>query len=113
MMEVKTSTGLRENIAAALCYLAWWISGFIFLLLEPDNKYVRFHAMQSILALGSVMLLGWVVGFVPVIGYWTGMVVWAGGAIVWVLLMYKAYMGVKFKLPAVGNVAEKWADSIK
>ena len=50
----KTSTGLSENVAGLLCYLLWWISGIIFILIEPKNRFVRFHAMQSLIALGSL-----------------------------------------------------------
>ena len=57
-MEKKTSTGLQENIAALLSYLGWWITGIVFLLLEPDNKFVRFHAIQSILLFGFIMVAG-------------------------------------------------------
>lgn len=107
----KTSTGLRENVAAALCYLVWWISGFIFLLLEPDNKFVHFHAIQSIVALGFFTIIGWLIGFLPVVGYWSGMVVWGIAVAIWLLMMLKAYQGAKYKLPLLGNIAERWADS--
>ena len=45
----KSSTGLDENIAALLSYILGWVSGLIFFLIEKDSKFVRFHAMQSIL----------------------------------------------------------------
>ena len=47
MSEKKTSSGLSKNIAAALCYVGIWVTGLIFLLLEKEDKFVRFHAMQS------------------------------------------------------------------
>ena len=49
---VKTSTGLEDNIAGLLCYVAGWVSGLIFLLIETENKFVRFHAVQSIIVFG-------------------------------------------------------------
>lgn len=110
-MERKTSTGLQENVCSALCYLIWWISGFIFLLLEPDNKRVRFHAIQSITGLGFFTVAGWVIGFLPVIGYWASVVVWGVAVATWIMLMLNAYRGVKYKLPVLGNLAEKWADT--
>ena len=42
----KTSTGLPENVAGLLCYVLGWITGIVFLLIEPGNKFVRFHAFQ-------------------------------------------------------------------
>ena len=50
----KTSTGLAENVAGMLCYVLCWISGVVFLVIEPSNKFVRFHAMQSILVFGGL-----------------------------------------------------------
>jgi uncharacterized membrane protein len=41
----KTSTGLEENVAGLLCYLFGWVSGLVFLLLETENRFVRFHAI--------------------------------------------------------------------
>ena len=45
----KTSTGIQENVAALLSYLVGWVTGLVFILLEQENKYVRYHAMQSII----------------------------------------------------------------
>jgi uncharacterized membrane protein len=106
----KTSTGLDENVAGLLSYLGWWITGIIFLLLEPDSKFVRFHSLQSILVLGFINLAGWVIRFLPVVGDWLGNVVWLIGIALWIVLMVKAYQGVKYKLPVSGDLAEKWAD---
>ena len=110
-MEKKTSTGLQENVAALLCYVGWWISGIVLLLLEPDNKFVRFHAIQSIIVLGFITLAGWVLGFMPVIGAWISWIVWGIGIALWIVLMVKAYQGAKYKMPIAGDLAEKWAES--
>ena len=48
----KTSMGLDENVAGLLCYVLWWVSGLAIFLLETENKFVRFHAMQSIVVFG-------------------------------------------------------------
>ncbi len=106
-----TSTGLQENVAGMLSYVGWWITGIIFLLLEPDNKFVRFHAVQSILVLGFINLVGWVLRFVPVVGGWLGNAVWLVGIALWVVLMVKAYQGVKYKILIAGDLAEKWAET--
>ena len=109
-MEKKTSTGLQENVAALLSYVGWWISGIVFLLLEPDNKFVRFHAMQSIVTLGFITVAGWVLSFMPVVGDWISRVVWGIGIALWIVLMVKAYQGAKYKLPVAGDLAEKWTE---
>jgi uncharacterized membrane protein len=49
----KTSTGMEQNLEGLLCYVLGWLTGIIFLLLEKDNKFVRFHAIQSILVFGA------------------------------------------------------------
>jgi uncharacterized membrane protein len=109
-LEKKTSTGLQENAAALLCYVVWWITGIIFLLLEPDNKFIRFHAIQSIIVFGFITLVAMVFSFMPIIGGFIGWIVWAIGVALWVVLMVKAYQGTKFKLPVAGDLAEKWAE---
>ena len=53
----KTSTGLAENVAGLLCYVLGWVSGLVFILIEQENKVVRFHAMQSIVIFGSIMIV--------------------------------------------------------
>ena len=53
-----TSTGLSPNVAGLLCYVAGWITGIIFFVLERRNKFVRFHAAQSIIVLAPSQLPG-------------------------------------------------------
>ena len=55
--EVKQSSGLSKNTAAALCYVAGWVSGLVFLLVEKKDEFVRFHAMQSIVTFGVCSFL--------------------------------------------------------
>jgi uncharacterized membrane protein len=105
----KTSTGLQENVAGLLCYVAWWISGIVFLLIEKENKFVRFHAIQSIIVFVILTVAGWIIGSIPVIGPFIGWIIWVIGLILWIVLMVKAYQGAKYKVPWAGNLAEKWA----
>ena len=109
----KTSSGLQENVAGLLCYLLGWVTGLIFFLLEPKNKFVRFHAVQSI-ALSVVIIVIYVVFiFIPVIGFIIDILAWIVFLILWILLMVKAYQGQMFKLPIIGNFAEQQANNIK
>ena len=103
----KTSTGLTENVAGLLCYVLGWISGIVFLLLERENKFVRFHAIQSICVFGIITIVNLILGWIPVLGTIIGVIIWIIGLILWIVLMIKAYQGVKYKLPWAGDIAEK------
>jgi len=105
----KTSTGLTENVAGLLCYVLGWISGIAFILLEKENKFVRFHAIQSIIVFGVLTIAMIILSWIPVIGFVLGWIIWVIGLILWIVLMVKAYQGVKYKLPWAGDFAEKRA----
>jgi len=104
----KTSTGLAENVAGLLCYVLGWISGIVFILIEPENKFVRFHAMQSIIVFGVLTIASLILGWIPFIGVFFAWVISILSFILWLVLMVKAYQGTRFKLPWAGNLAEKW-----
>ncbi len=101
--KAKTSTGIDENVAGLLCYVLTWITGIIFLIIEKDNKFVRFHAMQSLIT----FLPLFIIAMIPIIGWMLSIIIWPVSLILWILLMYKAYKGEMFKLPIVGNIAER------
>lgn len=101
-------TGLPKNTAAALSYVLGWLTGIIFLLIEKD-PFVRFHAMQSIITFGLLTLLS----FVPIIGWILSPLVMIVGFVLWLVLIYKAYQGEEFKLPVIGDFAEKQLGKIK
>lgn len=108
-----TSTGLEPNIAGLLCYVLGWITGLIFILLEKENHFIRFHAMQSIVTFGAFTVLSIafsILHLIPFVGviFWvlnviTGIVAF----ILWIVLMVKAYQGERYKLPIAGEFAEK------
>ena len=109
---VKTSMNIEENIASMLCYIGLWVTGLIFYLIEKENKIVKFHAMQSLLTFIGVFIvyfviffLSWFVPFMWMFFYLFGLLVF----ILWIILVIKAYQGEKFKLPIVGDIAEKEA----
>jgi len=124
----KSSTGLDENVAALLSYVATWISGLVFFVIEKDSRLVRFHAMQSLILsvvffVGMIALwIAWVVialiaGQISgVLGTLVGIVVFLiilvfGLAcfVGWIMGMIKAFQGQYFKLPVIGNFAEKFS----
>ena len=115
---MKSVFGLSENIAAALSYVFGPFSGIVVLVMERENKFVRFHALQSTIWFLFLMIAGWVLqflaallGVIPVLGWGLGLlispVLWLGGILYWVskiYLIFKASQGVSFKLPIVGDV---------
>ncbi len=102
----KTSTGLQENVAGALCYLAGLVTGIVFLVLEKENRFVRFHAIQSIVVSVALMVVMIVLGFIPIIGWVINMLLGIGVFILWIVMMLNAYRGRMMKLPVAGNIAE-------
>jgi len=102
-----TDSGIKPNVAALLAYLLGFITGLVFLLIEKNNKFVRFHAMQSIIVFGAIFVLQWVVSLVPLFGILVSGLLSLLAVVLWVVLMVKAYQGEKYKLPWVGDIAEK------
>jgi uncharacterized membrane protein len=112
MSKAKSGTGLEPNLAGLLCYVLGWVTGLVFLILEK-NKFVRFHAIQSIVVFGAITVVGIVLsilGWIPWVGivFWIiSWLLWAFAFILWIVLMLKAYRGEKYKLPVAGDIAEK------
>ncbi len=124
----KSSTGLDENVAALLSYIFGWLSGLIFFLIEKDSRLVRFHAMQSLLlniVAAIIAVVIWVVtvvmwliatqiaGVINLLVSLVATLVWVvfGIAILIAVIMclIKAYQSQYFKLPVIGNFAEKFS----
>lgn len=126
--------GLDPKVAAALSYI--WIVGLIFFFIEKENRFVRFHAMQSIIfgitnsvimgvlaVLAAILTVVFSVGGAVAgggVGTIIGLLVWLIWLIFWLVCLalflglifaaFKAYQGQKFKLPFIGNMAEKIVD---
>lgn len=115
--------GMADNVAGLLCYIFGLVSGVLFLVIEPynKNKFVRFHAFQSIFLNVAVIALSIVFGIfsgimlaaLPWSVWWlwhlVTTVVWLAFLALWVVMMVKAYQGQRFKLPIIGDLAEKQA----
>ena len=108
--------GMQPNVAAGLSYVFGWVTGLIFFLLEKQNRFVRFHAMQSILFFGGLVVIDIllsIIGRLPFIGIFTGLIgilVLLVGFVGWIVLMINGFQGKYFKLPIVGDYAEKYAN---
>ncbi|HUK24673.1 MAG TPA: DUF4870 domain-containing protein [Terriglobales bacterium] len=111
--------GMSDNVAGMLAYVTI-IPAIVFLVVAPYNKsrFVRFHAFQNIFFCIAWIVL-WValsfVGMIPVLG-WATLLIWPllglGGLILWIILLLKANQGQMWKLPVIGDLAEKQASAM-
>lgn len=118
----KIAGGLDENVAGLLTYVLGVITGLIFYLIEEENKFVRFHAAQSIIIFGGLIVLSIAITFIQVFLEFIPFVGWIFSLlfglvwlligpiafVLWIVLMYKAYQGERYKLPIAGDMAEGW-----
>ena len=121
--EAESSTGLSANVASLLCYVAGWVTGIVFVVLEKKSIFVKFHAWQSIMTFGVLTLahlilsrmlidIGWGNPLFPnlvliragtALGWIIGLVMLA----LWIVLILTAYQGKMWKVPWAGDWAEK------
>ncbi len=116
-------TGLTPNVAGALSYFLGPITGVIFVLLDKNDRFVRFHAFQSILLSGAWIafwiafdIVSIILGQIPLLGLLAvlfglllSVVLGLGGLVLWIALMVMAYQGKSPKLPVIGVMAERYA----
>ena len=120
MNSTAANSGLASNLAGALAYVLGLITGIVFLVLEPykHDRFVRFHAMQSILfcvaAIAFSILWHILVSIMMSISGWTamalvpiGLVISLGFFLFWLFLMYQAYSQHEFRIPMIGAIAAK------
>jgi uncharacterized membrane protein len=102
--------GLQDNIAGMLAYL--FIPAIIFLVMEPynRNKFIRFHSFQAIFLEVAWAIVVAVLGSLAFLGFFLLPILSLGMTIVWVVCLIKAYQNVMFKLPLIGDFAEKQAN---
>ncbi|HEY0458049.1 MAG TPA: DUF4870 domain-containing protein [Pyrinomonadaceae bacterium] len=123
----KSALGLDGNVTALIGYIVG-IVALIEIFIEKDNKWVRFHAIQSVLyhvaafvVIFALMIVGGIVAailsqisavlsLVGILIYILGLLLWLGWLVGMIYGALKAYQGVTFKYPIVGNMAEKWSN---
>lgn len=109
-----SSSGLQPNVAALLAYLFSWVGGLVFILIEKENKFVRFHAFQSLFFTGAAIAV-WILYSILAIMLPFGisgilyLIVLLGLGITWIILLVNAFQGKTFKLPVIGDLAYKQA----
>jgi uncharacterized membrane protein len=114
-----TTGGMTDNVVGMLAYITI-VPAIIFLVMEPYNKsrFVRFHCFQMIffcVAMIAIWIGLTIIGFVPGLIFITfplHMLVWLGSFIIWIILLIKANQGQMFKLPIIGDLAEKQANAM-
>jgi uncharacterized membrane protein len=102
-MDGRSSLNMSENVTALIAYLFGWLSGLIVFLLEKESRFVRFHALQSLVFFGGMSLILSVLGPIPAVG-WIFAVV--GGILTfafWLIGMVNAYRGELYRFPVVGD----------
>ena len=112
------ASGMTDNVAGMLAYVTF-IPAIIFLVTAPYNqsRFIRFHSFQSIflfVAVVAIQVLLSILTVVPFLILLTGplhMLVALGALIVWIILLLKANQGQMFKLPVIGDLAEKQANA--
>jgi uncharacterized membrane protein len=101
----RSSTGLDENVAGFFCYLLGFITGIVFLAVEKESRFVKFHARQSTITFLGLFVISFIVGWIPFIG----ILILIFSLILWLILMVKALRGEKYMLPIVGKLADEKA----
>jgi uncharacterized membrane protein len=116
---VPATGGMTDNVAGMLAYVTI-IPAIVFLVIEPYNKnrFIRFHAFQSIFFAVAWTVL-WIclqiIVHIPVLG-WLTILIWPlvglAGLVIWIVLLLKANQGQMYKLPIIGDMAEKQANAM-
>ena len=109
-MAANSGTGLGKNTAAALSYVLGPITGVLFLVLEKD-KFVRFHAMQSIVFSIVGFVLNMVLGFTIVLALVLP-ILWIAEFVLWLVLIYKAWQGEEYELPVIGKFSRQFLGKV-
>lgn len=120
---VPSGSGIAPNMAGALAYFLGALTGVLFLLIDRDRPFVRFHAMQSIVltvtwvALSiALTLVGMILGVLPIVGWLVSLLLSValavGGFILWLYLMFRAHGGDEWEVPVIGAYARRFAAQV-
>jgi len=112
----KSSTGMEPKIAILIAYLFGWIGGLIILLIEKENKFVKWNALQAlilgIIEVACILVISVILGLIPFIGWfffsWLGYV---AAAVCWVLgivAIVKGFQGKTFRIPGISSLTDKY-----
>ena len=103
----RSSTGLEPHVAATLAYALGWVSGLALWLIERENRFVRFHAIQSTLFFGGLAVLSLVfMNAATMLSAIVSLFIAPLVFVFWIVFMFKAWKGERFLIPIIGP----WAD---
>lgn len=117
-MTERTSTGIDAPLASVLCYVGWWITGLVFLVVEREHRGVRFHAAQSLVLFGFLFVAMIGLGGVSVVALLLpgpafqllqalGNLIWLGAVVLWIALLVKTFRGETWRVPLASGVADR------
>ena len=115
-----TSTGVDPRLSALLCYLAWWVSGIVFLVVEQQHRGVRFHAAQSTVLFGGLTALIVVLSATSAaallispaifrVVWASAYLVWFGTVLLWIYVMVRTFRGESWRVPIAADLAARLA----
>lgn len=103
----KSSTGLDENIAAMISGIFGWVSGLVFFFIESDSKYVKFHAMQNVIAFAILTVAGSILPRLPLIGGLLGTIIGLGTFAYWIIMIIKTLQAEWVEIPYLSDWARQ------
>lgn len=112
----KSSTGLDPKVAVLLAYLFSWLGGLIFFLIEKENKFVKWNALQAlilgIIQIASIIVISFILGLIPYIGWfffsWVG---WLIAVVAWIfgiIAIVMGFQGKSFRIPIASVLTDKY-----
>jgi len=110
----KSSTGMEPKIAVLLAYLFSWLGGLIIWLIEKENKFVKWNALQALI-LGIIeaiiVILMIIFGWIPFIGWLFVVIGWLALVAILVaviIAIVKAFSGETFRIPGISSLTDKY-----
>jgi len=112
----KSSTGMDAKIAVLLAYLFSWLGGLVIWLMEKENRFVKWNALQAlilgIIQMVSIVVISVILGLIPYIGWfffsWLGYVLAGVAWILAIIAIVKGFSGKSFRIPGVSKLADKY-----
>jgi uncharacterized membrane protein len=112
-----STTGIDTRLASVLSYSVWWVTGVLFLILERRDRCVRFHAAQAVVLFGGLSLVLALLGASSAVALVVssqsyqliravGDAVWVAGAVLWLVLVLRAWRGETWRVPLVATLAD-------
>lgn len=112
----KSSTGMEPKVAVLLAYLFSWLGGLIIYLIEKENKFVKWNALQSLI-LGAIGFLAMIVFsviliWIPIIGpfffSWLGWLIWGVAWVLAIICIVMGFQGKTFRIPGISKLTDKY-----